>query len=61
MAVKLRVVSHEMFDRGADALALHSFYIGDRGAGREKRVFAKVLKIPAIQRASDKCSRLVRA
>src|SRR5882724_5589275 len=48
VAIELRVVSQEMFDGGADALALHAFDVTDRHARGQERVFAEVLKVPAI-------------
>ena len=50
VAVKLRIVSHEVFDGGADALALHPFYISHGDARREQRVLAEVFEIPPIHR-----------
>src|SRR5712692_2031009 len=48
VAIELRVVSQEVFDRGADALTLHTFDVTDRYARREEGVFAEVLKVPAV-------------
>src|SRR5260370_37305583 len=48
MAIELGVVSQEMFDGGADSLALHAFDVTDRNARREERVFAEVLKVTAV-------------
>src|SRR6266850_7049622 len=48
MAIELRVVSQEVFDGGADALARHTVYVTDRHARGEERVFAEVLKVSAV-------------
>src|SRR6266478_2545325 len=48
MAIELRVVSQEMFDGGADVLALHTFDVTDRHARGEERVFAEVLKVSSV-------------
>ena len=48
MAIKLRVVSQEMLDRSAHALALYALDVTDRNAGGEEGVFAEVLKVSSV-------------
>src|SRR5205809_2074278 len=50
MAIELGVVSHEMLDGSADALALHAFDVSDSDARGQKRVFAKVFKVSSVHR-----------
>src|SRR6266566_5154830 len=48
MAIELRVVSQEMLDRGAYALALYAIDVTDRNARGEEGVFAEVLKVSSV-------------
>ena len=52
MTVKFGVVSHEVLDSGADALALHARDVADRDARCEERVFAEVFEVAAVQRST---------
>src|SRR5437879_12539702 len=44
VAVELRIISHEVFDRRADALALHVFDIPHRDARGEELFFTDVFE-----------------
>ena len=48
VTVKLRIVSHVVFDGGADALALHALDVSDCDARGEKWIFTEVFEVPAI-------------
>jgi hypothetical protein len=48
VAVKLRVVAHEMLDGGGDTLALNSLDVSDGDPRPEKRIFAKVFEVTPI-------------
>src|SRR5215470_13407416 len=46
------IIAHEVLDRGADALALHSFDVCDCDSRGEVGIFAEVFEIPAVQRGA---------
>src|SRR5260370_33131801 len=48
VAIALRIVSHEVLDRRAHALALYSLDIADGNARSQKGIFTEVFKIPAV-------------
>src|SRR5213593_2413388 len=50
MAIELGIVSHEMLDGCADALALNAIDITHSDARGEKGIFAKVFKVSSIHR-----------
>ena len=50
VAIKLRVVAHEMLDGRRDSLSLHTFYVADCDARPQEWIFAKVLEIAAAKR-----------
>ena len=52
MTVKFRIVSHEVLDGGADALALHAVDVADRNARREEWVFAEIFEVASVQRST---------
>src|SRR6185437_8234891 len=50
VAVEFGIVGHEVFGRGANALALDATDVADRDARGEVRVLTKVFEVAAIQR-----------
>ena len=46
----LRVVAHEVLDRGADPLALQAAHVGDPDPRGEQRVLGEALEVPAAVR-----------
>src|SRR5258707_9765151 len=52
MTIKFGIVTHEVLDRRAHSLSLHSLYVSNRNFGGEKGIFAKILEVPAIHRRS---------
>ena len=52
VAIELRVVGDEMFDSGADALALYALDVTNHHARGEERIFAEVLEVSAVHRST---------
>src|SRR5580704_9412983 len=50
VTIELGVIGGEVFHRGDNSFALHTFDKSDRSSPREKRVFARIFKIAPVQR-----------